>query len=144
VISAAGITMDAQKVQTVLEWPIPHLVGAMRAFLGLAVYYHCFIRDYGAMVAPLTALLQNEGFKWALPAEATFHALQCALTTAPILQLLDFTTKFTVKRDASGTGLGAVLHQGAGPIAFFSRQLVPQDAKLAAYEHEQIGLVQVV
>ena len=46
--------------------------------------------------------------------------------------------------DASSTGFDAVLHQGAGPIAFFSRMIAPQHAKLAAYERELIGLVTAV
>jgi hypothetical protein len=46
--------------------------------------------------------------------------------------------------DASGTGLGAVLHQGGGPVTFFSRQLAPRHTKLAAYERELIELVQAV
>jgi hypothetical protein len=44
----------------------------------------------------------------------------------------------------SGTGFGAVLHQDRGSIAFFSRQVAPQHAKLAAYERELIGLVKGV
>lgn len=41
-------------------------------------------------------------------------------------------------------GFGAILHQGQGPIAFFSRTVAPQHAKLAAYERELIRLVQAV
>lgn len=46
--------------------------------------------------------------------------------------------------DASGSGFGAVLHQGAGPIPYFSRAIAPRHASLAAYEGELIGLVQAV
>lgn len=46
--------------------------------------------------------------------------------------------------DAFGSGFGAVLHQGTGPVAFFSHQIAPRHAKLAAYERELIGLVQAV
>lgn len=60
------------------------------------------------------------------------------------MQLPDFTLKFLVECDASGTGFGAVLHQGTGPIAFFSRPIAARHAKLAAYERELIGLVQAV
>jgi hypothetical protein len=35
--------------------------------------------------------------------------------------MLDFDRTFTVDSDASGAGFGAVLHQGTGPLAFFSR-----------------------
>jgi hypothetical protein len=46
-----------------------------------------------------------------------FRALKAALTTGPVLQMLDFDKPFTVDTDASGSGFGAVLHQGAGPLA---------------------------
>jgi hypothetical protein len=46
--------------------------------------------------------------------------------------------------DASGSGFGAVLHQGVGPLTFFSRAIAPHHAKLAAYERELIGLVKAV
>jgi hypothetical protein len=46
--------------------------------------------------------------------------------------------------DASGSGFGVVLHEGSGPIAFFSKQFAPRHLKVAAYEREVIGLVQAV
>jgi hypothetical protein len=128
----------------VLDWPFPRSVRAVRSFLGLVGYYCCFIKNYGAIASPLTALLKMDGFKWSAEAEATFSVLQCMLTTASILQLRDFDRNFVVECDASETGLGAVLHQGGGPVASFTRQLAPQHAKIVAYESELIRLVQVV
>jgi hypothetical protein len=46
--------------------------------------------------------------------------------------------------DASGSGIGVILHQGEGPLMFFSRAMQPHHAKLAAYERELIGLVKAV
>jgi hypothetical protein len=40
--------------------------------------------------------------------------------------------------------VGAVLHQGGGPIAFFSSQIAQCHSKLAVYERELIGLVQAI
>ncbi|WVZ49645.1 hypothetical protein U9M48_000985 [Paspalum notatum var. saurae] len=51
---------------------------------------------------------------------------------------------FVVDCDASGSGFATVLHQGSGPIAFFSRPFAARHLKLAAYERELIGLVQAV
>jgi hypothetical protein len=128
----------------VLEWPMARSVRAVRTFLGLAGYYRRFIRDYGVIAGPLTRLLRKEGFKWSPEAESAFQALQLALTRAPVLQLPTFDRAFIVECDASGSGFGAVLHQGEGPVAFFSRQIAPRHAKLTAYERELIGLVQAV
>jgi hypothetical protein len=44
----------------------------------------------------------------------------------------------------SGSGFGAVLHQGGRLIAFFSRAISPHHAKLATYELELIGLLKAV
>jgi hypothetical protein len=49
-----------------------------------------------------------------------------------------------VECDASDTGVGAVLHQGSGAIAYFSRQIAARHAHLAAYERELIGLVHTI
>ena len=117
---------------------------AVRGFLGLAGYYCRFIQNYGQIVASLTWLLQKDGFFWSDEATEAFQALQQALTTAPVLQLPDFDRPFIIECDASGSGFSAILHQGTGPVAFFSCLIAPRHAKLAAYEPELIGLVQAV
>jgi len=144
VISERGVSVDEQKVEAVLSWPIPSSARAVCGFLGLAGYYRRFIRDYGAIAAPLTALLKKEGFHWNPDAERAFRTLQRALMEAPVLQLPDFDHDFIVECDASGSGFGAVLHQGGGPVAFFSKLIAPRHTRLAAYERELIGLVQAV
>jgi hypothetical protein len=70
-----------------------------------------------------------------------FAALKRALTMGPILQMLDFDMPFVVDCDAFGISFDAVLHQGEGSLAFFSRPFADRHHKLAAYEHELIGLV---
>ena len=99
---------------------------ALRGFLGLAGYYRRFIKDFGSIAAPLTALLKKEAFHWSPAADEAFRALQRALTTALVLALPDFTNPFIVECDASGSGIAfidAVLHQDCKAIAFFSRAL---------------------
>jgi hypothetical protein len=136
--------MDTTKVEVVQNWPQPKSVHGLRGFLGLAGYYRRFIANFGVIARPLTQLLKKEGFTWTTAATEAFEELKKSLTTALVLQLPDFDKSFIVDCDASGSGFGAVLHQQEGPIAFYSRAIAPQHAKLAAYERELIGLVQAV
>jgi hypothetical protein len=85
IISEAGVAMDAQKMQAVLDWPLLRTVRAVRGFLGLAGYYRRFIKDYGAIATPLTTLLCKDNFRWSPEVEKAFRTLQRALTTAPVL-----------------------------------------------------------
>ncbi|WVZ63784.1 hypothetical protein U9M48_013389 [Paspalum notatum var. saurae] len=75
-------------------------------------YYHKFIRDFGVIAAPLNKLLRKDD-----DLAIAYHDLKNALTTSPVLQLPAFNKIFMVGCDASGTGFGAVLHHGAGPLA---------------------------
>lgn len=136
--------MDPSKVEAVEAWPQPQTARALRGFLGLTGYYRKFIAGYGGVAEPLTALLKREAFAWTPQADAAFLALKKALSSAPILHLPDFTKRFIVDCDASSVGFGAVLHQGDGAVAFFSRAVAPHHAKLLAYERELIGLVKAV
>jgi hypothetical protein len=133
--------MDPEKVQAVADWPQPRSARAVHGFLGLAGYYRKFIKDFGAIAAPLMALLKKDGFLWSEAASTTFTALKTTITTAPVLALPDFAQSFVVECDASMHGLEAVLLQGQHLVAFFSHPAAPRHQSLAAYEHELIGLV---
>jgi hypothetical protein len=119
----------------------PWSVRDVHAFLGLAGYYRKFVKEYGTIAAPLTALLRKDGFAWTEEATTAFDALKHTITSAPILTLPDFTLPFIVECDASSYGFGAVLLQDQHPVAFFSRPVAPRHRSLAAYEWELISLV---
>lgn len=93
--------------------PVPQ-DGACRALARAITALHPRL----ALIAAIDGA-RKEGFRWSDEAAAAFRKLQHALTAAPVLQLPDFNRDFIVECDASGTGLGAVLHQGGGPA--FSR-----------------------
>lgn len=70
--------------------------------------------------SPLTRQLQRDVFQWDDEAEITFICLKQALVSVPVLALPEFSIPFIVELDASGFGVGAVLIQGKGSIAYFS------------------------
>lgn len=99
--------MDADKVQSVKEWPTPKNVKQLRGFLGLTGYYRRFIKNYASIASPLTDLLRKEAFIWSETADSAFTKLKEAITSAPVLALRNFTQPFTLETDASGLGVGA-------------------------------------
>ncbi|GKD09307.1 retrovirus-related pol polyprotein from transposon 297 family protein [Tanacetum coccineum] len=77
--------------------------------------------------------------RWNAQVEEAYQILKQAMIEAPVLAFLDFTTEFTIKTDASGTGLGAVLQQGGHPIAYLSKSLAPRHWSLSTYEKRANG-----
>jgi hypothetical protein len=143
-ISRKGVRVDPSKLEAMVTWPIPQSIQALRGFLGLTGYYRKFIRHYGSLAAPLTALLKKNAFDWSPVATSSFEKLKAAMLTPPVLRLPDFTMPFVVECDVCGTGLGAVLMQDGHPLAFLSKALKGQALHLSTYEKELLSLVTAV
>jgi len=109
VISASGVAMDSDKISAVESWPTPKTAKELRGFLGLASYYRRFISNFGTIAAPLTQLLKKDCFSWSDQASLAFSTLKKALSSAPVLQLPNFSESFIVDCDAltlQALGLG--------------------------------------
>jgi hypothetical protein len=120
-ISQEGISVDADKVQEVMNWKPPTTVRQIRSFLGLAGYYCRFIPDFSRIAKPMTELLKKGvKFEWGQKCEEAFHTLRQHLTTAPVLAQPNNAKPFELYCDASGTGLGCVLMQDNCVIAYAS------------------------
>ncbi|XP_026428595.1 uncharacterized protein LOC113324489 [Papaver somniferum] len=76
VISSQGVAVENEKIQSILSWPIPTTIKALRGFLGLAGYYRKFVKDFGKICAPLTQLLKKDAFTWTEDATKAFRLLQ--------------------------------------------------------------------
>jgi len=125
IISSKRVRVDPQKITAIVQWPVPTSITAVRGFLGLTGYYRCFIQNYAHLASPLSNLLKKDvtTFIWPKPAHDAFLSLKDKLTSAPILQLPDFTKEFEIATDASGSTIGAVLTQSRYPIAYHSQRL---------------------
>ena len=60
VVSALGVLVDPEKVETVMSWERPKSVFEICSFLGLARYCRRFIEDFSRLVALMTRLTRKE------------------------------------------------------------------------------------
>lgn len=64
IILEQGVSVDSKKVESIVEWPIPHThtQTQLHSFLGLVRYYRRFIKGYALITTPLIDLLQRDNF----------------------------------------------------------------------------------
>lgn len=144
IISSEGVPTNPSKVQAMLHWPTPSNFTELRAFLGLTGYNIKFVKGYGIIAKPLTNILRHKQFQWSQQAQRAFDALKVAMSSTPVLALPNFAEPFTVKTDAFGEGIGAVLMQVGQPIAFLSKALGERHKALSIYEKEFLALIMAV
>jgi hypothetical protein len=73
VLSANGVVVIPDKVQSILDWVTPSSVKDVQSFLRLARYYRCFIEKFSNIAKPMTELLKkNKKFEWSKKAEEAF------------------------------------------------------------------------
>ena len=112
VISERGIAVVPRKVTAAAEWATPTSCTDMRSFVGLANYYHKFVRRFSALAAHLTALFSHRArFVWGDAEQRSFDALKTALTSAPVLRLWDPARPTRLLTDASEIAVSAILEQ---------------------------------
>jgi hypothetical protein len=139
-----GVRVDPKKIEAMQDWPHPKTLKSLRGFLVLTGYYCKFVKNYGKIAAPLTALLKNNSFTWTLAATQVFQTLKMAMCTTPVLALPDFTKTFVLECDASGKGIGVVLMQKGRPLAFTSKQLSERNLGKSIYEKEMLVILHVI
>jgi hypothetical protein len=64
IVGKVGVRVDPKKIEAMQDWPRPKTLKILCGFLGLTGYYHKFVKNYGNIVVPLTALLKNNSFTW--------------------------------------------------------------------------------
>jgi len=86
VMGQGKIEMEEEKVEGVLNWPVPKTVRDVRKFLGLTNYYRQFIKNFAVLAKPLNMLTRkDEKWKWEEAQQKAFEQLKGIFTTRPLL-----------------------------------------------------------
>ncbi|GBG59072.1 hypothetical protein CBR_g24416 [Chara braunii] len=123
-VTPEGISPLSDKIQAIQEWSERQNVPDVHSFLGLAGYYHRFIKGYSKIAAHLNKLqCEDRPFDFGEEARGSFFALKAALLSAEVLRMYDPLLPTHVTTDASCYGIGAVLEQHDGvdwhPVEYF-------------------------
>ena len=146
IVNKYGLHPDPDKVNSVLQFPVPHNVKGVRKFLGITSWYRKFIPNYSTVVHPINNLLKkNQKWSWGYKCQMAFESLKQLLVQAPILRCPDFSRRFKIQTDASLVGIGAALLQefedGEAVVSYASRSLSTAEQKYSATERECLAVV---
>jgi hypothetical protein len=67
-----GARVDPKNIEAMQDWPHPKTLKSLHGFLGLIGYYRKFVKNYGKIATPLTALLKKNSFNWTTNAAQAF------------------------------------------------------------------------
>ncbi len=146
-IDANGVSTVDDKVQGVLEAPLPTNVSELRSFLGTVNYYASFIPDLSTKLAPLNKLLQNNiEWNWSEKCTKAFDVIKNCLCSAPVLAHYNPKLPLVIATDASPVGVAAVLSHrypdnSERPIAYASRTLTVSEKNYSQIDREALGII---
>lgn len=146
ILSPEGLSMAADKVKTILEWPEPRRVKDIQSFLGFANFYRRFIANYSDITIPLTRLTRKHvPWNWDSSCANAFNNLKLAFTQAPVLTHFVPGSQLILETDASDYAIAAILSTIASdgeihPIAFFSRTLSDPERNYDVHDKELLAI----
>uniref|UniRef100_A0AB38Z1R9 RNA-directed DNA polymerase n=1 Tax=Pitica errantivirus TaxID=3078414 RepID=A0AB38Z1R9_9VIRU len=150
IISSEGVKPNPEKIEKIIQWPLPKTQKEIKQFLGLVGYYRRFIKDFSKITRPMSKFLKKDAEVNPQDPSYTnsFNTLKSILSTDQILAYPQFDHPFILTTDASGFALGAVLSQMQDntekPIAFASRTLSDTESRYATNEKEALAIIWAV
>ncbi|XP_048867231.1 uncharacterized protein LOC125740321 [Brienomyrus brachyistius] len=136
-ISHGRKAIAAEQLKGITKAPKPMTVSQMLTFLGMTGFSMDWIEDYAVKVAPLRALIKEEGHTnlkasliWTNEVSVAFESIKQELQNAPALGLPDYTKPFYLyvrnRKDGFGTALltqDLCPGRRKQPLAYYSMKL---------------------
>ena len=147
-ITRDGAVPLPAKVEAVVSFHRPTTVKSLQEFLGMVNFYHRFIPRAAQLMQPLYEALKGKSSRhavdWTVERDKAFEDAKAALAGATMLAHPSPDAQIAITTDASDYAVGAVHEQWVNgawqPLAFFSRQLRPNERKYSTFDRELLGL----
>ena len=102
ILSLSGLTMAADKVQVIQDWPEPWKIKNIQSFLGFTNFYRHFIPHYSDIAIPLTHLTcKGSAWDFSNKCRSAFSTLEKAFTTTPVLMHWILGSPLIIETDVS-------------------------------------------
>ena len=147
VVNGSGVAMGPERIEEVLNIPMPRTTRELRRFLGSANFMSRFIPNFSILASPLTALTggSNTPLK-SKDSISAFEGLKNAISKQISLAHLDYSLPLVVSTDASNLGVGATLANiypdgSRRIIACVSHKFTKAESRWKTIEQEAFAVV---
>ena len=141
------IRIEKEKVQGVIEWPVPKNVKDVQKFLRLANYYKWFVKNFAKIVRLLYEMTRKENkWNWGERQQKAFEELKERFTTELVLVTLDLDKEIRVEADASDFTMEGVLSMKCEderwrPMAYISKSLNKAERNYEIHNKEMLEII---
>ena len=141
-LTADGLKPHESKIQAIVNFPRPQNKQDVLRLLGMVNFISKFSPRVSGVTAPLRELTKKDiEFHWTEKQETVFNNLKAQLANSETLQYYDVTKPVTLQVDESQKGLGAVLYQEKGPVAYASKAMNDTQQNYAQIEKKLLAIV---
>ena len=131
-VSHNSIKPDPDRIQPLLDLPVPHNDKALKSVLGLFSHYSRWVKNFSEKIHPLSHAIS---FPLNDKQKEAYQLVKSEIAKA-VLATPDPNLPFTLETDASDYAIGATLNQLTRPVAFFSRTLNSSECHHHSVEKE--------
>ena len=146
-VSRSGLVPIPAKLDSIRAMQRPTTKVGLQRFLGCINFYHRFLPNIAAVLAPLHALVASvtrpkAALDWQPEHLAAFESSKLKLADSVCLAHPDPNADIVLTTDASDVAVGAVLSQGQHqePLGFFSKKLSAAERKYSAFDKELLAI----
>jgi hypothetical protein len=137
-ISYQTVKPDPERMQPLIDLPVPSTPKSLKRALGLFSYYSQWVEKFSDKIRPLTSIAEFPLSKEAVKAFTNIkHDIAAASLSCP-----NDSDMIIIESDASDVALSASLNQNGRPVAFFSRTLQQHEQRHPAIEKEAAAIIE--